>query len=132
MTVAAIYLCLLAMLYRLRSQNQRWRNYSTFLISENLWRAQRYGTDGSLVDFGKGRLVPYADLIEEFIEMLADDAVVLEVTEELHHARVIVDGGTSAHRQLAAYEAALAGGASEREALLVVVDHLIEDTLFGI
>ena len=43
MTVAAFYLCLLGFLFRLRRRNQRWRVYSPFLISENMWRAQRYG-----------------------------------------------------------------------------------------
>lgn len=132
MTVAAIYQCLLSMLYRLRRQNQRWRTYAPLLISENMWRAQRYGTDGSLVDFGKGELVPFADLVDEFIELLATDAFELGVRDEVRHARTIVEEGTSAHRQLAVYEKALADGAAEEEALKAVVDHLIEDTLYGL
>ena len=132
MTVAAIYQCMLGYLYRLRRQNQRWRQYPPMMIEENLWRAQRYGTDGSLVDFGKGVLVPFPDLVEEFIEVLAQDALEFDVREELRHARTIVAEGTSAHRQLAVYEQALGDGAENEEALKAVVDHLIEDTLFGI
>ena len=132
MTVAAMYQCLLSMLYRLRRQNQRWRTYPPLLIDENKWRAQRYGTDGSLVDFGTGQLVPFADLVEEFIEILAVDAVELGVREEIRHARTIVQEGTSAHRQIAAYEKAQSEGASDEEALKSVVDHLIEDTLYGL
>ena len=41
--VAALYRCLVRMLTRLRRANQRWRDYSTFLINENRWLAQRYG-----------------------------------------------------------------------------------------
>ncbi|MFZ0627239.1 MAG: carboxylate-amine ligase [Acidimicrobiia bacterium] len=132
MTVAALYLCLLGYLFRLRKLNQRWRAYSSLLISENMWRAQRYGVEGSLVDFGRGELVPYADLVEEFIDVLAEVADEFDVTDELLHAREIVKNGTSAHRQRATYQRALAGGATEEEALKEVVDYLIDDTLFGI
>ncbi len=132
MAVAALYLCLLGFLFRLRRRNQRWRVYSPFLISENMWRAQRYGVDGTLIDFGRGELVPFADLMEEAIEMVAQDAVEFDVVEQLRHARTIVREGTSAHRQLAVHEQAVESGAGEHEALQAVVDFLIEDTLYGI
>jgi carboxylate-amine ligase len=132
MTIAALYQCLLGYLFRLRRQNQRWRGYSPMLISENMWRAQRYGTEGSLVDFGRGELVPYSELIEEFIETVSQDAIEFDVRDEVRHARTIVREGTSAHRQIATYREALQRGAEKREALEAVVDHLIEDTLFGI
>lgn len=132
MTVAAFYLCLLGYMFRLRRRNQRWRVYSPMLISENMWRAQRYGTGGSLIDFGRGELVPFADLVEEAIEMLAQDAAEFDVIEQLRHMRTIARDGTSAHRQLAVYRAALEGGVGERQAMEAVVDHLIEDTMFGL
>ena len=132
MTVAAFYLCLLGYMFRLRRRNQRWRVYSPMLISENMWRAQRYGTDGSLIDFGRGELVPFADLVEEVIEMLAQDAAELDVVDQLRHMRTIARDGTSSHRQLSVYRAALEGGVEERQALEAVVDHLIEDTMFGL
>jgi carboxylate-amine ligase len=132
MTIAAVYQSLLSFLFRLRRSNQRWRTYAPGIIEENIWRAQRYGTEGSLVDFGKGTLVPFPLLIEEIIELVAQDAVELDAREEVRHARDIVADGTSAHRQLAAYATAMADGADQREALLAVVDELIVDTLHGI
>jgi carboxylate-amine ligase len=132
MSVAAFYLCLLGYMFRLRRRNQRWRVYSPMLISENMWRAQRYGTDGSLIDFGRGELVAFSDLVEEAIEMLAQDAVEFDVIEPLRHMRTIAREGTSAHRQLAVHRAALEAGAGDREALKAVVDHLIVDTMFGL
>ncbi len=132
MTIAALYQCLLGFLYRLRCDNQKWRVYARGIIEENMWRAQRYGTDGSLVDFGKGVLVPMADLIDEFIELLAQDAIEFDVRDEVRHARAIVAEGTSAHRQIASYQAALESGASEHEALQSVVDELIVDSMYGI
>jgi carboxylate-amine ligase len=77
-------------------------------------------------------LVPFADLVEEVIEMLAQDAVEFDVIEQLRHMRTIVREGTSAHRQLAKYRAALDDGDAEKEALETVVDHLILDTMHGI
>ncbi|HUG08856.1 MAG TPA: carboxylate-amine ligase [Acidimicrobiia bacterium] len=131
-TIAALYQSLLGFLYRLRRNNQKWRIYAPGIIEENIWRAQRYGTEGSLVDFGKGTLVPFPDLLEEIIELVAADAVEFEVREEVRHARTIVREGTSAQRQVWAYERALEDGASEHGALQAVVDELIVDTLYGI
>lgn len=132
MTVAALYQCLLGYLYRLRRDNQRWRVYSPAMIDENVWRAQRYGTQGSLVDFGKSRLIPFADLVEEMIELVAQDATEFDVRDEVRHAREIVTEGTSADRQIAAFERAKSDGAEDHEALQLVVDELIVDTLHGI
>lgn len=132
LTIAALYQCLLSFLYRLKRNNQKWRIYAPGIIEENMWRAQRYGTDGTLVDFGKRELIPLSALIEELIELVAQDAIELDVRDEVRHARTIVSEGTSAHRQIATYEKALAGGASEHEALQAVVDELIVDTLHGI
>ncbi len=131
-TVAAVYLCLLRMLYRLKRTNQRWRRYSNMLIQENRWRAQRYGFDEGLVDFGKGDIVDYPALLEELIELTQDDAQTFDCVQEVHHAREILKRGTSAHRQLAIYEAALKDGADKRQALEKVVDFLIEETVAGI
>ena len=132
MTIAAMYQALLGYLYRLRRNNQKWRTYAPGIIEENVWRAQRYGTTGSLVDFGKGALVPFADLVDEIIELVSQDAIEFDVRDEIRHARNILRDGTSADRQMAAYGKALADGADEREALQAVVDELIVDTLFGI
>ena len=131
-TVAALYQCLLGFLYRLRRDNQRWRTYSPGIIEENVWRAQRYGATGSLVDFGKGTLVPFPELLEELIELVSPDAIELDVRDEVRHARTIVSEGTSADRQITAYETAKEDGATDHEALQAVVDELIADTLHGI
>ena len=128
MTVAACYVSLLHMLFRLKGSNQRWRQYAPMLISENIWRAQRYGVEGTLMDFGKGVLVPFSELVEELIEVVAPDAEELGCRPEVERARTIVAEGTSAERQIARYQQALDAGASTDEALKAVVDHLIEDT----
>lgn len=126
--VAALYVCILRMLWRLRRSNQRWRMYAHMLVEENRWRAQRYGTDEGLVDFGKGRIVPYADLLEELFQLIAEDAEALNCQAELAGCRTILVRGTSAHRQVAIYQQALASGRSEADALREVAEFLIEET----
>jgi len=131
-SVAALYLSLLAMLFRRRSENQRWRTYVDMLISENVWRAQRYGVSDSLVDFGKGELVPFPELVDELIDLVRQDATEMGCLAEVERARDIVSGGTSADRQLATYRDAIDRGADDREALQAVVDGLIQDTRHGL
>ncbi len=131
-TIAALYSCLLRMLYRLKRTNQRWRKYSNMLVQENRWRAQRYSYEKGLVDFGKGEIVPYEDLLEEIIELIEVDALALDCLDEVKHARNIVRNGTSAHRQLEAYHQACEDGADKMEALRKVVDLLIEESVAGL
>lgn len=131
-TIAALFVSILSMLVRLRRENQRWRIYSNMLINENRWRAQRYGFTEGLVDFGRGEVVDYADLLEEIIALVRTDAEARGCLAEVEAARDILDRGTSAHRQLAVYREALAQDADEREALHAVVDWLIEETLNGV
>jgi carboxylate-amine ligase len=132
MAVAALTQCVISMLYRLRSNNQRWRVYPRILIHENRWRAQRYGVGDSLVDFGKGELLPYGELLDELLDMVREDAERLGCVAEIEHTRHIAVHGTSADRQRRAFEAAKAGGADDHEALAAVVDFLIEETVRGL
>ncbi len=131
-TLAALYQCLIRMLCRLRRQNQRWRIYPQILMEENRWRAQRYGTEGELIDFGRWTAAPFADLLEEMLELIREDAEALGCIAEVAHAREILARGTSAHTQRHVFHAALAAGADRREALQAVVDWLIEETVHGL
>jgi carboxylate-amine ligase len=126
--VAAMYVCILRMLFRLRRSNQTWRTYPLFLLAENRWRAQRYGVKGTLFDLGKGELVPFGDLVDELLAMLREDAEALGCVAELEHARSIVARGTSADRQVAHYTTLLSQGMSPPDALKGVVDQLIAET----
>ena len=125
--LAALYQSLMAYLWRLKSLNQRWRLYPRTLIMENRWRAQRFGTEGRLVDLGQARLVPLADLVEEIIALLLPEAELLGCADELLRARVIAAEGSSATRQRAAYRAARDAGAEPQEAMRAVVDLLIAE-----
>ena len=130
--IAALYQCILGLLWRLRRGNQRWRIYPHMLVKENRWRAQRYGFDQGLVDFGKGEIVPFARLLDELTELTAPEAARFGTAAEIAGLRGILARGTSAHRQLAIHGEALASGASRAEALQRVVAWLAEETVAGL
>jgi carboxylate-amine ligase len=127
-SLTALLVCIFRMLYRLRLHNQRWRIYTPMLIRENRWRAMRYSFDEGLIDLAKGRVVPFEDLLDEMLSLIAEDAEALGCTDEVNDLRHIMQRGTSAHRQLKKYELEVAGGASHEDALKAVVDKLIKDT----
>lgn len=130
--LAAMLVCILRMLYRLRTRNQRWRIYTPMLIRENRWRAMRYSFDEGLVDLARGVVVPFEDLIDEILTLTAEDADALGCTREIGCVRDILTRGTSAHRQLRDYGLEQAAGKSVEESLKAVVDTLIADTAEGL
>ncbi len=129
--IAALYLCLVRMMYRLRVKNLRWRQYERFLIYENRWRAQRYGCNKSLLDFGSGMLKNYSVLLDELIELIMPDAKALDCVNEVKAAKKIIERGNSATLQRQAYNEELAAGKSTKDALKSVVDMLIKESVAG-
>ncbi len=130
--LAAMVCCILRLLYRLRLNNQRWREYSPMLIGQNRWRAMRYSFDRGLIDFGRGRVIPFPQLLEELLDLVREDAEALGCVSQVEHTRKILARGTSAHRQLEVHGQALADGASSDEAYRAVVDYLIAETARGV
>lgn len=132
LTIAALCASLFRRLWRLKRQNARWRNYKTVLLNENRWIAARYGMEQGLIDFGRRARVPFAELIDEMIELVHEDAVALGCLAEVENARDIIARRPSADHQLATYHAAMKAGANQHEALQAVVDWLIEETVVGV
>jgi carboxylate-amine ligase len=125
LAIAALIQATAVKLYRLHSHNQSWRQYSRALLMENKWRAARYGIGGSLIDFGQEREVDERALILEYLAWVDDVLDELGSREEVDHIRWILDHGTGADRQLAAWEA------SGRD-LPAVVEFMIEETKQGL
>lgn len=126
--LAALTVCILRRLYRLRLDNQRWRRYNRMLLNENRWRAMRYGIDEGLLDLAKGEIVEFGALLEEILALVAEDAAALDCEKEVFSVREILQRGTSAHHQVDTYENALADGADPDTAVRAVVSELIEGT----
>jgi carboxylate-amine ligase len=123
--IAAILQAIIAKLWKLRRDNMTFRVYPVTMIEENKWRAVRYGLDGKLIDFGKEQELPARTLIREMLEWFIDDVVdELGSRKEVEYAFTIMDGGTSADRQLKVFR--------ETNDLKAVVDQLIRETAEGI
>jgi glutamate---cysteine ligase / carboxylate-amine ligase len=123
--VGAIFQAIIAKLWKLRFDNLSFRLYPVAFIEENKWRALRYGLDGKLVDFGKQAEAPARALIREMLEWFIDDVLdELGSRKEVEYAFRILEGGTSADRQLATFE--------RTGDLKAVVDQLIAETAEGV
>jgi len=128
-SIAALTQSILHYLYRLRCDHKRWPVYSRFLIDQNRWRAMRYGYDEGLVDFATAEVIPIENLMEDILELVRVDADALGCSDELEAVLEIPKRGSSAHRQLKAYQAALGEGLEQQQALTRVVDWLIDETV---
>lgn len=123
--VAAILQAIVAKCWKLRRDNMTFRVYPADVIEENKWRAVRYGLDGKLIDFGKQEELPTRDLIRELIEWFIGDVVdELGSRKEVEYAYRILEGGSSADRQLATY--------ARTGDFKAVVDQLIRETGEGV
>ncbi|MFN3273124.1 MAG: carboxylate-amine ligase [Paracoccus sp. (in: a-proteobacteria)] len=125
LTLAALIQATLRMLWRLSRKNIRWRQYDSFLIGENRWRALRYGTTEGQIDFGRGRITPFAELAEDWFALIAEDADALDSQPAIARLRDMVARGTSADRQRKVAADARAAGATQDQALRAVTRHLI-------
>ena len=122
--LASLLLGLVAKLIELRQANVSWREYRRNLIAENKWRAVRYGIDGKLIDFGKRKEYPLRPLVLELLELIDDVVDGLNIRDEVEYVHTILEGGTSADRQLEVYH--------KSNDLRAVVDHVIAETKQGL
>lgn len=129
--IAALFQAICAKLIKLRQENMSWRSYRYMHITENKWRAVRYGIAGDLIDFGREEEVPFSNLMEELLVILDDVVDDLGSREEIEYVHTILEKGTSADRQLAVYHHH-GGDDNREEALKAVVDHLVVETQLGL
>ena len=122
--IAALFQAICAKIYKLRSQNMNYIQYSRALINENKWRASRYGIDGHLIDFGKEEEVNTRVLIYELLDFVDDVVDPLNCREAAHFAAKILETGTGADRQLKVYE--------DTGNLVDVMDYIQGQFLYGI
>ena len=108
----------------LRSRNLAFRPYRRTLIMENKWRAARWGTKSSLIDFGKEQEVPLAELMEEMLEFVDEVLDELGSRKIVEGARRVFERGTGAERQLAVYH--------QTGDLKAVMDYVVQETESGL
>jgi glutamate---cysteine ligase / carboxylate-amine ligase len=129
--IAALFQAICAKLLKLRRQNMSWRQYRHMHITENKWRAVRYGINGKLIDFGLQESIPFPELMNELLELLDDVLDDLGSRKEVEYVHTILRNGTSADRQVATYKAN-GGNDNSEEALKMVVDQLVAETKEGL
>ena len=121
--IAALIQAIVAKLIKLRLNNQSWRTYRHHLITENKWRAVRYGIQGQMIDFGKQEELSTKVLAREILDFVDDVVDELGSRNEVEYLNTILEEGTSADRQRKKFE--------ETEDLKAVVDQLVAETREG-
>jgi carboxylate-amine ligase len=101
--LAALFQCICAKLYKLRSDNLNFIIYPRALVNENKWRASRYGIEGQLIDFGKEEEKDTRLLILELLDFVDDVADELGCRHALEYVHRMLENGTGADRQLKVY-----------------------------
>src|SRR5678815_4275825 len=119
--IAALFQAICAKIYKLRSQNLNFIQYSRALLNENKWRASRYGIDGRLIDFGKEEEVNTRALLYELLDFIEPVIDHLGSRHRLAYIHKILENGTGADRQLKTFE--------ETKNLVSVVDYIRQQFL---
>jgi carboxylate-amine ligase len=115
-----------------RSVNAQMGSAERGLADENKWRVQRFGLRAELVDPFQDRIADDApSIVRHLVDWLRPHAIALDCLTEIERVEVILDRGTSADRQLAIYDEAIAEGSGSGEALAKVKAWLQEETLVG-
>jgi len=122
--IAAIFQAICAKIYKLRSMNMNFIQYSRALINENKWRASRYGIDGFLIDFGKEEEINTRVLIYELLDFVDDVVDHLGSRHRLNFIHKIMEGGTGADKQLQVF--------TQTNSLHSVVDFIRSQFLAGV
>ena len=123
--IAALCQALVLWHWKLRQRKITFRVYRRDLITENKWRAARYGLDGKLIDFGKKTELPARALIRELLELLGEEIDELGIAKQIEPVYRMLEVGTSADRQLRVFDA-------HDGDMKAVVQHLIAETKEGL
>lgn len=122
--IVALLQAIVRKLLLLYQNNLGHRLYRRALIAENVYRAARWGLDGSLIDFQKAREVPTRVAIRELCEFLREDFQALGSESQIEVINAILEDGNSAIRQLRRFE--------ETGDMTEVVKGIIADTAEGL
>jgi carboxylate-amine ligase len=132
LAIAALYRSLVCALIADRTLNRGIDSPGRALAKENKWRVQRFGLSAELIDpFRRRAAIDAPAAVRRLLELVRPHAAALDCLAEVEHVETILARGTSADRQVAIYEAAIAEGRDEDEALRQVNAWLQQETLAG-
>jgi len=98
-----------------------------WFITENKWRAARYGLDANVITSPDGSQVKIRNGVKGLVTRLLPTADTLGCRAELENVLEILEIGANYERQRQVQAAALTAGASSHEALEIVVSHLVAE-----
>lgn len=128
-TLAALYVSILRDLWEQTQTGQTPPEpQPDFLTSENIWRAQRYGTEGTLADYENKQLTPITHQTKQLLNRIQPHAEKLNCLQETQHAQTVADHGNGATHQTRTYQQAINNGATPQEASDTVLDYLLTQT----
>jgi carboxylate-amine ligase len=120
--IAALYRCLVRYAVRTPELNKGLTGASRAIVTENLWRAQRYGIRADFIDGRQNRAIRCSEFLRTLMGQLAEDADELGCLSEIERAADIVTRGTSADCQIAIADSA------SGDPLIPVVDWIAQTT----
>ena len=126
--IASLYRCLVRAVARRPDLNAAVGPVERAVCAENIWQAQRKGTGASFVDAATSACVSVQDSLKAMLDLVAEDAEALGCTDWVKKTRDIATNGSSADRQLAAFQKARSSDASDEVALRSVIAMLAETT----
>ena len=126
--IAALFRCLVRALDRDRALNSGFDRVGRAITVENKWHAQRYGIGAVFVDpFARAPLT-VKEWLDQVFDFIAADIAAFKCEDEMAHLQRIVARGTSADRQVEAFDKAKSGGRRRLTALKAVVDWAARET----
>jgi carboxylate-amine ligase len=103
LAISSLTVGLVAHLARVYDEEMPLPILPTRYVEENLWRAIRYGLDGSLVDWATGTEMPAADAIRHLVELSWPYADGLGLTPHLDDVERMLREGNGAQQQARAH-----------------------------
>jgi carboxylate-amine ligase len=103
LAISSLTVGLVAHLARVYDEGMPLPILPTRYVEENLWRAIRYGLDGSLVDWATRTEMPAADAIRHLVELCGPYAAGLGLTPHLDDVERMLREGNGAQQQVKAH-----------------------------
>ena len=132
MCIASLFRLMIAYAIEQPQPGSTYSQTSRWILQENRWRAKRSGLHAAFLIEGFDRPFTIAQWLSMVEQILGDTAREMDVEDVFSQCRRILRSGTSADRQRHVFAEALHNGQHVHEALLRVVDHLLEETGRGI
>lgn len=104
LAVAALAMACVAAFARDHDEGRPLPAHPRGLIEENLWRAERYGITGNLIDLDRGEERPATEAVRALLEWSESTHAPLGLGPFLAPVDAMLTGGNGAVRQLAHYE----------------------------